>query len=770
MFMKNYFKFFVRILARHKSVSIMAIGCLSIGIAVVLLLGLWVFNEFRYDRFHDNGEHIFRVVEINRDLKRSTGTFRQVGDRMKEGFPEVKAVCRIAGAGLEIRIDNELKESGRMIQTDDNFFTFFTFPLRAGDPKTCLDAPNKMVISEKMARMWFGDKNPIGQPVNQGEYTISAVMEDIPYFSHIQADVVVPFYGRCRDLNCGGNVFKTYLYAPFLTDRSGLEKKLTDLSDENILMKEMGVLVKLEPLKDIHLGPWGSNGSGNKILVYVLGGIALAILLVACINCINLLIVTSFLRAREIGVKKTYGADRRMLIWGSLREISGFVLLALGIAVILALLGLPFFNQLSGCELKLDFTSGFLYVYLAVVYIIALLGAGLYPAFYMTRFNVLQTLNGKFRGKRLSFLQNLLIVVQFTVSIAFLLLIFFVHKQVNYMIDYDLGFDKKNVICSYAPMDMVSHYEAVRNELLGVPDVKEVTIRNALPMYWADGYPIQKQGSTERVQFEVCEVGDNYFDMMGIEWIEGENPFRNREAYHDAVLDENAVKQLELKEPVGSVLVVWGLNFTVKGVVQSVYSKKMDRKSDPVFYMPIWESGWNHYVIMCKVEGNPREAIRAMQRIWERYLGDRPFAYRFLDDEYSELYRSETRLQDIFFWVMIITLLLSVAGLFAMAYYTMLGRMKEIGIRKVNGATLGSLMFLLNMNFIRLTALSFGIACILSYYFLSYWLESFVVQTSLSWWVFAGAGGIAFLVTLLTVSYLTFRAVRVKPVEVLKNE
>lgn len=273
-------------------------------------------------------------------------------------------------------------------------------------------------------------------------------------------------------------------------------------------------------------------------------------------------------------MKKTYGADRRMLIWGSLREISGFVLLALGIAVILALLGLPFFNQLSGCELKLDFTSGFLYVYLAVVYIIALLGAGLYPAFYMTRFNVLQTLNGKFRGKRLSFLQNLLIVVQFTVSIAFLLLIFFVHKQVNYMIDYDLGFDKKNVICSYAPMDMVSHYEAVRNELLGVPDVKEVTIRNALPMYWADGYPIQKQGSTERVQFEVCEVGDNYFDMMGIEWIEGENPFRNREAYHDAVLDENAVKQLELKEPVGSVLVVWGLNFTVKGVVQSVYSKK----------------------------------------------------------------------------------------------------------------------------------------------------------------------------------------------------
>ena len=496
----------------------------------------------------------------------------------------------------------------------------------------------------------------------------------------------------------------------------------------------------------------------------------MAILLVACINCINLLIVTFFLRAREIGVKKTYGADRRMLIWGSLREISGFVLLALGIAVILALLGLPLFNQLSGCELKLDFTSGFLYVYLTVVYIIVLLGAGLYPAFYMTRFNVLQTLNGKFRGKRLSFLQNLLIVVQFTVSIAFLLLIFFVHKQVNYMIDYDLGFDKKNVICSYAPMDMVSHYEAVRNELLGVPDVKEVTIRNALPMYWADGYLIRKQGSTERVQFEVCEVGDNYFDMMGIEWIEGENPFRNREAYHDAVLDENAVKQLELKEPVGSVLVVWGQNFTVKGVVQSVYSKKMDRKSDPVFYMPIWESGWNHYVIMCKVEGNPREAIRAMQRIWERYLGDRPFAYRFLDDEYSELYRSETHLQDIFFGAMIITLLLSVTGLFAMAYYTMLGRMKEIGIRKVNGATLGSLMFLLNMNFIRLTALSFGIACILSYYFLSYWLESFVVQTSLSWWVFAGAGGIAFSVTLLTVSYLTFRAVRVKPVEVLKNE
>lgn len=769
--MRGYIRNFIRDLSRQKSVSFLAIGSLSIGITVALLIGMWVYTELHFDDFHKNGDHIYRVVTIDRDLNRGTGTFRTLGDEMKDGFPEVEKICRITGGDLEIRVANELKESGQIIQADENFFTFFTFPLSLGDPATCLDAPGKMVINEKTARKWFGDQNPIGQVVNKGEYTIAGVMKDIPYNSHIQADVVVPFYGFSRDLNCPADRFRTYLYAPVIPDFSALEKKLTTLSDENSLMKEMGLQCKLEGMRDVHFSAWRSELQGNKTLVYLLGVTALAILLIACINFVNLLIATSFMRARQTGVKKAFGASRKMLIAGFLKETSGYVLLALGIGILLALLFLPLFNQLADCELKLDFTSPFLYIYLVVIYLLTLAAAGAYPAFYMTRYNVLQTLNGVFKGKRLSFLQNFLLVVQFIVSIAFLILIFFVHKQVNYMTAYDLGFNKENVIYSYLPFDMTRHYEAICTELGREPAIKEVTMRAGLPMNWSDGFPVLKPGTTERVQFELCQVADNYFDMMGIKLIKGENPFYNHKVYQDIVLDENAVKQLELEEPIGAVVNIWGMDWRVKGVVPTVYSKSLSQlQTSPVLYMPLLYRDIYQYVILCKVEGNPQEAIEALEKQWERYTVDLPFSYHFLDEAYSELYKSETRLGNIFFCAMVITLLLSVCGLFAMAYYLMQRRLKEIGVRKVNGASVGNLMVLLNLTFVRLVLLAYLIACGFSWYFLGIWFENFVVHTTMSWWVFVVVGGITFAITFLTVSYLTIRAARVNPVEVLKSE
>lgn len=771
--MKKQFKNFIYLLTRQKSVFGLAVGSLSIGISVVLLIGLWVYTEFNFDTFHQKREDIYRMYKVDRNHERSDHTFRQIGDNMRERYPEVKDVCRFTWGYLELRKDGKLVPAEGLIQAEDNFFTFFSFPLKTGDAETCLSIKNQMVISEKMANILFGNEDPVGKLLqgDGNDYIISAVMENIPYNSHIQADIVIPFYGKYRDFNCGGDVFRTYLYIPGLTDRGVLDTKLTNLLHEtNSLAKEAALQYKLEALRDIHFGGAGSAHSGSKSLVIMLIIIAFAILLIACINFVNLYIAISFLKVKEIGVKKTYGASRMQLMKGVFKETSMFILLSEGIAVLLAVLFLPLFNQLATCYLELNFASPFLYIYLAVVYVFILLVAGAYPAFYMTRFNVLQTLSGKFKGKKLSYLQSSLLIIQFTVSVGFLMLIFFVHKQVNYMTSYDLGFDKEHIVCVEASGSFKEHYNTVRDELLREPSIKEVTVRDGFPMYWADGYPITKPGSNDRVQLEICQVGYNYLEMMNIELVEGENPFFNNQIKTEMVIDENAVKQLELKEPIGAILEVWGYKFIVKGVARNILSKNLkEQDPKPVAYLPLMDWEGCQSIMMCKVAGNPREGIEAIQKQWETYMTD-PFNYEFLDDLYKQQYESETRLGNIFLCAMAIMFLLSVSGLFAIAYYTMQRRLKEIGIRKVNGATFENLLWLLNLKFVRLVVMSCILAGIFAYSFLDYWLKQFVVKTTLSWWVYVGAACLALMITVLTVSYLTIRAARTNPVEVLKSE
>lgn len=461
------------------------------------------------------------------------------------------------------------------------------------------------------------------------------------------------------------------------------------------------------------------------------------------------------------------------MIWAFYTETLGFVGVAFVVGVLLAVLFLPLFNRLIDCQLEFEFDSSVLYLYLVGIIVFTFLAAGTYPAFYMTRFGVSDTLGGQFRGKKLSFLQNSLLVLQFTISISFLILIFFVHKQVDYMVNYDLGFDKENVVCMPLRPGMYKHYDAMRDELMKNPTIKNVTLRQEMPMSWADGYPIQKPGSEERISFEICQMKPNLFDMLGIKLIAGENPFYDTQWNNYLVLDELAVERLGLQEPLGTKLEIWGMKFIVKGVVRSTKNKSLkEQESYPIAYMPVFQQmvDLSHFYVMCKVAGNPQGAIGDMRTQWERYAPGIPFDYKFLDDVYQKLYDSEIRLGKIFLCAMVVMLLLSTCGLFAIAYYKMQRQLKEVGVRKVNGARVWDLLTLLNRGFVRLVLLAFVIAGSISYYFATLWLESFTVRTTLSCWVFAGAGFIAVGVALFTVSFLTLRTARMNPVEALKSE
>ncbi len=774
--MKQYFRFFIRGMMRWKEVSALALGSLSIGIAVVVLIGLWVQEEFSFDRFHEDSDYIYQVYTYAHGEKESVGTFRQLGDNMKDRFPEVQKICRTVRRSNDYRINKQLFQEVRGIQGDGNFFSFFSFPLKVGDVRTCLDAPNKIVISESLAQKWFPGQDPIGRLV-EGEkmnWQVSAIMKDIPYNSHIQTDVVMPFYDRAAQPNCPSNMFTTYLYMTDASRIGEVEQKLTQVNWEtNSLMEEMKQEIRLQPLKDVHFGGLQSDHTGSKSLVITLGLTAFAILLIACINFINLFIATSFMRVKEIGVKKTFGAGKKQLVKSFYAETIAYVVFATGIGFLLAVLCRPLFNRLADYQLMIGFDSPWLYVFLGGVIVVTTLIAGSYPAFYMTRFGVIDTVSRQFRGKRLSYFQNSLLILQFTVSIAFLIMIFFVHKQVNYVVDYDLGFNKENIVYMPAEGDMFDHYDAIRAELLRNPRIKEVSFRQGIPMRWADGYPILRPGSGERFQFELCQIKPNFLDMMGIEVVEGENPFYNEQVKNQVLIDEKGVQVLDLKEPIGTRLNIWGMNFVVKGVVRSTQNKILKNKNPtPLLYMPIFENMADLYTFyfMCRVEGNPREAIDVMEKQWQQFVPDMPFSYGFLDQAYAELYESDLRLAKIFLCALVIMVLLSVAGLFAVAYYKSERQLKDIGIRRVNGATGWDLLMLLNTGFMYLVGIAVAIGFVLSYYFVSWWLEDFSVRTSLSWWIFIGAGLIAAVVALTTVCTQVIRVIRISPVKILKSE
>lgn len=770
--MRSFVYFFRNMIAR-KSVAIFSVLSLSIGITISLLIGLSVWEEYNFDRFHQDGKDIYRIVSRQPGVAYPS-VFRKLGDKIETGLPEVKKICRIISeTKLDFTVNGQFFPDNHQTMADPDFFTFFSFPLKYGDPLTCLQNPNDLVISEKLAERWFPGQNPVGQMVEGDSlWKISAVMYDIPYHSHIQTDVVTSFMGRFRELDCGSDSFSTYLNIPDLKDKKFMEGKITGMYEGLIdWVKEAELKCELEALKDIHFSPVGSAHAGDKMLVRILITVAVVILLIACINFINLFTSASFIRSREIGVRKVMGAGRLGLIGGFYKETLWYVLLSVLVGIIIAVFCLPLFNSLTHYQLRIDFYAWRFYVYLIALVVVIVLIAGTFPAFYMTRYNISDTLGRKFRGNALAFLQRSLLVVQFVFSIVFLLSAFLVNRQLQYMINYDLGFDKENVICMRARGQMSGHYDVVRSELLRCPSITRVSIKDGLPMRGSSGYPLRKPGTNEVLEVTLYEVGANYFDFMGMKFVKGENPFSENSPATGVVVNETTAKLLGMTDSLKMFVNIMGTSREVKGVVKDVLVGGANQGREARIYFPLYAFGMDaDYQIMCKVTGNPSVAIEALRKQWNNYTPEREFEYRFLDEVYAGLYKSERNMRNISGCGMVVMLLISSMGLFAMVFYTAQRRTKEVGIRKVNGATVRNLILLLNTDFLKWVLVAYVIACPLTVWFMSRWLENFIYPTEMSLWVFLLAGIISLGVAFITVCFLTWKVAHSNPVDSLRNE
>lgn len=781
----NSIKIFFRNVRKQKVMTVMSILGLSLGMSIAILVGLWSVQEFDYDNFHRHGDRIYRVLyNDNREgheYKNYTG-FGPMGETGKEQIPEVEAMCRIVNvedtelSNEKIRVNQRYYEQFRIIMTDENFFNFFTFRLKEGQENNVLYSMDGMVIDQSTAALLFPGENAVGKVVSYAnrDWTVSGIMEDMPANSHIRANVIVPFWGERNSYWGGYGGFKTYFLLRQGVDTDKISGQLTQILKDNLpnnvpYFEKAKICISLESLRDIHLG---SENPDSKAFIFILIVAAVIVLLISCVNFSSLFISMAFLRARSTGVRKTHGASRIRLIMDFYRETSYYVLLAMGIAILLTIGFAPIFSELLNTDLQIYFGNLQVYVFLVLLGVFTVILAGTFPAFYMTRFNVVQTLVGQFKGNKLAFLQKSLLVSQFTIALACLLSVFFIRKQVDTMTSMTLDVDKENVFYVKIQEKLLHAYDIVREELMKEPSVMDVTLKNCLPQTQTQAWYIKKKDFQGEVDFmtEICRVEGNYFDFMNMELVAGENPFKPGFGTKNyCVLNETAVRKMGLADPIGRYLDVYGIDYVVAAVVKDSYTKILYNPVEPQVYFPIdYRTGFNY--VFVKVQGNPRMALKKMQNIWEERMPEFTFEYGFLDKAYELLYQKEIGLSKMFLWFFVATLLISVSGLFNMSCYVVGRRVKEIGLRKVNGATQSDILLLLCSSFVLWIVTAFLLACPVAWMFISYWQQGFVVKTPLSWWIFALTGSIAIIVTLLTVGYQTIRTSRVNPVEVLKNE
>ena len=585
-----------------------------------------------------------------------------------------------------------------------------------------------------------------------------------------------------------GFYYDTYFILSPSADLNLIGERLTQINKAGAgdFLKNAYNEVGLELVRDIHFSktePGFDNAvKGDKSFLQILVFTALVILIIGCINFTNLFISTAFIRARSIGIKKSQGAGRRTLILEFYKETAVYVFISVVGGLLLAMLTLPVFNNYTGSTTVLDFYNPQLYVFLFCLIIVTILIAGSFPAFRMTKFGIIETIGGKFRGKKMSAFQKALVIIQFTSSISLLIIVFFFGRQIDTLLSQDLGFDNKNVFYVNGWGAFGADYKSLRNELRKNPAIADVAMKQYdLPLRMGNGVGVRSLDGDEAILIDLSEVSPNYFDFFDMEFLAGENPLWLETAANSryCVINEAAARALGLEDnpvdasfmyiSIGQKLIENdGKTYTVKGVIRDSYVKSLHETPGAQMYLNL--SRDDHNPIFIRTVGNPQDAIQAMEKMWKEINPNVPFEYHFLDETYDAQYKAEMNARNVLSYALLITFIISAAGLFAIAFYSTQRRIKEIGIRKINGAKVTDLLLLLNKDVVVWVVISFLIACPIAYVFLYNWLDDFVVKTSLSWWVFLIAGVLSALVALITVSYQTWRTATTNPIESLKTE
>ena len=793
---KNYLKISFRNLWRAKGYSAINLAGLATGMACFILILLWVQDELSYDKFHENTNRLFRVVRLDRDDP-SQGVCRAGapwGPALYNDFPEVENFVRFRGHGRTLMSsgDKGFYES-EGLYADSTIFEVFTFPLLKGNPKTALTRPNTMVINERMAEKYFGTEDPVGQSLvfnNQDEFEITGLMQNIPANSHIKFDYLIPFfmYQRWDTSEWGVNNFYTYLLLAEGT-ATQLEAKIPEFLERHAGERTAAASInKLQPITDIHLH---SNllreleANGDIANVYIFAAIAIFILLIACINFMNLATARSANRAKEVGIRKVVGSQRLQLIKQFLGESIFLSILGILLAVGLVELLIPNFNELSGKQLSLDFgnnvflLTGLLFMALIVGFI-----SGAYPAFFLSSFKPIAAIKGDVgSGKSSSILRKGLVILQFAISITLIVGTAVVYRQLNYMSSKKLGFDREQVlVIRMDNSEIKAKQELFRNELLRNPAISGVSATSNLLGGGDWGMPFSYEGSGDENRFSarVLVVDPNFVETLGMQIVDGRNfsyEFTT-DIFAAYILNESAVKQIGFDNPVGKSFGrpterneqgKWDYEKgSVVGVIKDFHFRSFHEEIQPMVLFMIPE--WFSYLSVRIRPENISTTIDFVEKKWHEFDPNRPFDYFFLDEIFDQMYRAEQRFGNTFVAFSVIAVVIACLGLFGLASFMAERRTKEIGIRKVLGASIINIVSQLSKDFTKWVIFANLIAWPVAFFVMNKWLQNFAYQVGLSLDTFLVAGVLALLIALLTVSFHAIKAAISNPVDALRHE
>lgn len=820
LMLRNYFLIAVRSLTKHKFYSIINVVGLATGIAACLVIVLFIQNELSYDRHYENADRIYRV---NGEIKFGGNHYKLAvasapfANAAVQTFPEIESAVRFRtrGSYLVKRTEtaDNIKEND-VAWTDSTFFKVFSVPVLQGNALTALIEPKSIAISQKMAEKYFPDGNVLGQTMildNRLNVKVTAVFEDMPIAGHFRYDILIAMAGldEAQQENFLSNNFNTYFLLQPATDIRALEQKFPAFLEKHIGPQASAVLggeftmekfkaggniweYTLMPVTDIHLhsdltAELGPNG--DITYVYLFSAIALFILSIACINFMNLSTARSANRAKEVGVRKVMGSLRSHLVRQFLLES---ILLSLGsfiIAIAVAWLFLPVFNSLSQKDLTLPLNDPLFYTLLGGASVFIGVLAGLYPSFFLSAFKPVNVLKGNVAlGMRSGWIRSSLVVFQFVISIFLVIATITVNRQLNYIQNKKIGFEKDQVLIVNDAYALGKNVKAFKDQVTQSNFIKSGTVSGFIPVsggwrsdntYWPEG---SEPNENNMVGLQTWDVDYDYVKTMGMKIIEGRDFSADFLSDSSAiVINQSALKHFNYeKDPIGKKISTFNDNnpdgspdrnslrsWTIIGVVEDFHFESLKQNISP---LALFLAKNNGTVIFRFEAANSKDVITSVEKTWKTLAPGQPFQYSFLDEDFGRMYATEQRLGETFAVFASLAIIIACLGLFALTSFTAEQRTKEIGIRKVLGASVSSIVVLLSKEFGKLILIAFVLAAPLAWYAINWWLKSYTYKVEIGILVYVASGLFAFGIAWLTMSYQSIRAARNNPVTSLRSE
>jgi len=790
---RNFFKIAYRNLLRNKGFSVINITGLAIGMAAAILILLWIEDEVSYDKFHESKNRIYEVwnkVPFDGKIRTWNSVPAPLARALEKDLPEVERAVRVKPDNeflLSVG-DKKIIKSGNIVDT--GFLQMFSFPMLKGDPFTALKDMHSVVLTEKTAKSLFGNEDAMGKVIkieNKDNFIVTGILKDLPNNSRFNCEYLLPWsyikYREGEDLGWNDNSTDTYVMLKSNTNYASVAPKLKDLRHKyDNEAKKMKWELFLYPLNRWRLYSSFTNGvedNGGRIAFVKLFGIVAAfILLIACINFMNLSTARSEKRAKEVGIRKVVGAQKSSLIGQFIGE-SVFIAFLAGIAAVLIVqVSLPGYNQLTEKRLFINIDN--IYTWMAFIGFILLTGllAGSYPAFFLSSFRPVKVLKGTFKkANALVTPRKALVVLQFTFATILIICTIIVKQQIDYASDRATGYNKDNLVYHFMTGDISKNYALIKNELLASGIAKSITKTNSpLTNRWSDGWGQGWEGKdpNDKTSFDRLLSDEGLGATAGLQFIRGRD-FDLKQFPTDStglIINESALKVMKFKDPIGKIVGDLGIKWHIVGVIKDFILTSPYEPTRPLLICGAKSSFMSFNVMQIKLNGNNATAknLAKAEVIFKKYNPDYPFDAKFVDEAYARKFEDEKRQGTLAGLFAALTIFISCLGLFGLATYMAENRVKEIGVRKILGASVTGITTLLSKDFVKLVIISFLIAAPLAWWGMHKWLQSYTYRVSVEWWVFALAGFLSVMIALLTVSYQSVKAAVANPAKSLRME